>query len=408
MNLDIQQQVEGLTRRAVDLVTREELKIKLERAGKENRQLRIKYGADPSAPDMHLGHVVGLNKLREFQDCGHTVVFIIGDFTGMIGDPSGRSQTRKPLSKDQVQANAKSYESQVFKILRPEQTEVRFNSEWFSPMTFEDVIRLSAHVTVAQMLARDDFSKRYAANQPISLVEFLYPLIQAYDSVMVRADVELGGTDQLFNLLLGRELQKVFNQEPQVVMTLPLLEGLDGINKMSKSLGNYIGVAETSRDIFGKMMSVSDDLMWRYFSLVLCMEDSEIARLQSEVKTGGRHPRDVKDDLARRVVAKFHDENEAAAASAEFTRVFSQKQAPDQMSEVVLSATEAIQGKMGVIGLLVKAKLASSNSEARRLVQQGAVEVNELRVTDPKAEVAVVDGTVLRCGKRGFARLLLR
>ena len=408
MNHNIQQRAEGLTHRVVDLVSRDELKNKLERAAKENRPLRVKYGADPSAPDIHLGHVVGLNKLREFQDLGHTVVFIIGDFTGMIGDPSGRSQTRKSLSKEQVKANAKSYESQVFKILRPEQTEVRFNSEWFSPMTFEDVIRLSAHVTVAQMLARDDFAKRYAGNQPISLVEFLYPLIQAYDSVMVKADVELGGTDQLFNLLLGRELQKVFNQEPQVVMTLPLLEGLDGVNKMSKSLGNYIGVTEAARDIFGKMMSVSDYLMWRYFSLVLCSDDAEIAQLQADVKAGKLHPRDVKDDLGRRVVAKFHDLSAAEAASAEFARVFSQKQAPDQIPEVVVSTGELKDGRIGVIVLLMRAKLASSNSEARRLVQQGAVEINDSRVTDPKSEVDAVDGAVIRCGKRGFAKLFVR
>ena len=291
--------VERLTARAVDLLSRAELEAKLKQATEEKRPLRIKYGADPSAPDIHLGHVVGLNKLREFQEAGHTVVFIIGDFTGMIGDPSGRSQTRKPLDRAQVEANATSYQEQVFKVLDPAQTEVRFNSAWFASMHFEEVIRLSAHVTVAQLLAREDFAKRYSAQQPISLVEFLYPLIQAYDSVMVRADVELGGTDQLFNLLLGRELQKTFGQAPQVIMTLPLLEGLDGVNKMSKSLGNYIGINETPKDIFGKTMSVSDDLMWRYFSLVLCLPEPELAALRHAVQSGARHPREVKDELGR-------------------------------------------------------------------------------------------------------------
>ena len=394
-----------LTARAVDLVSPAELAAKLKKAAETRQPLRVKYGADPSAPDIHLGHVVGLNKLREFQDLGHTVVFIIGDFTGMIGDPSGRSQTRKPLTREQVQANAQSYQEQVFKILDRSRTEVRFNSEWFAPMKFEEVVRLAAHVTVAQMLARDDFAQRYVAREPISLVEFLYPLIQAYDSVMVRADVELGGTDQLFNLLLGREVQKAFCQEPQVVMTLPLLEGLDGVNKMSKSLGNYIGVSEPPKDIFGKTMSVSDDLMWRYFALVLCRPEPEIAALRQAVQAGARHPRDVKDELARRVVAKFHDEAAAVAASAEFARVFTARQAPTDMPEVVLAAADLPDGKIGLTALLVKAGLASSNGEARRLIQQGAVDVGDTRVTDPHAPLAVVDGTVLRCGKRGFVRL---
>ena len=392
----LEQTLERLTARAVDLVSRAELEAKLKQA----RPLRIKYGADPSAPDIHLGHVVGLNKLREFQDAGHTVVFIIGDFTGMIGDPSGRSQTRKPLDRAQVEANAKSYQQQVFKVLDRTRTEVRFNSEWFAPMKFEEVIRLSAHVTVAQLLARDDFSKRYAAQQPISLVEFLYPLIQAYDSVMVRADVELGGTDQLFNLLLGRELQKIFGQEPQIVMTLPLLEGLDGVNKMSKSLGNYIGVNETPKDIFGKTMSVSDDLMWRYFSLVLCLPEPEIAALRQAVQSGARHPREVKDELGRQVVAKFCGADAGAAASAEFARVFSERQVPTDMPEVAVS-----EASLGIIALIVKAKLAESNGEAKRLVQQGAVELAGQKCGDPRAQVSVEDGAVLRCGKRGFVRL---
>lgn len=389
----------------MDLVSPQELLAKLEVSAKEGRPLRVKYGADPSSPDIHVGHVVPLNKLREFQDLGHTVIFLIGDFTGMIGDPSGRSQTRKPLSREQVAENALTYQKQVFKILDPALTEVRYNSEWCSPMKFDDVVRLSAHVTIAQMLQRDDFSKRYSASQPISLVEFLYPLIQAYDSVMLEADVELGGTDQLFNLLLGRELQKAFGQVPQVVMTMPLLEGLDGVNKMSKSLGNYIGITESPREIFGKTMSVSDDLMWRYFALVLCMPEAELSALKEAVRSGARHPRDVKDELGRRVVKRFHNADAARDASAEFARVFSQNQLPEEMPEVQIAESDLQDGKISVIALLVKANLSSSNSEARRLIQQGAVRIGDKKVSDPQARIEVPDGAVVKCGKRGFARI---
>ena len=395
------EQLEILSRRAVDLQPAGDFLKKLE----ARRPLRVKYGADPSAPDIHLGHVVGLNKLRAFQDCGHTVVFIIGDFTAMIGDPSGRSQTRKPLTREQVKANAVSYQEQVFKILDPDKTEVRFNSEWLSPMGFEDVIRLSAHVTVAQMLARDDFSKRYAANQPISIVEFLYPLVQAYDSVMVQADVELGGTDQLFNLLLGRELQRVMGQEPQVIMTLPLLEGLDGVNKMSKSLGNYIGVTESPKEIYGKAMSISDELMWRYFSLVLGDPDDELQRIQADMASGTRHPRTVKDELGRRLVARFHDQEQAVGASEEFARVFSKDQLPEEMPELLLEPGDLGEGGVGILSLMVRGGLTSSTSEARRLVQQGAVRVEAEKITDPKTMIIPREGMVIRSGKRGFLRL---
>ncbi len=398
-------QLKRLKARAVDLHSEGELLKKLEAASREKRPLRIKYGADPSAPDIHLGHVVGLNKLREFQDLGHTVVFIIGDFTGMIGDPSGKSKTRPPLSREEVAANARSYQEQVFKVLDREKTEVRFNSEWFAPMGFEQVIRLSAQVTVAQMLQRDDFAKRYSQNQPISLVEFLYPLVQAYDSVMVKADLELGGTDQLFNLLLGRELQKLHGQEPQVVMTLPLLEGLDGVQKMSKSLGNYIGVAESAKDIFGKVMSVSDELMWRYFSLVLGVPDADIDNLKAQVASGALHPRQAKDDLAQKVTAKFHGEEAGAAASAEFARVFSQNELPEDMPELSLAAADA--GEIGLLTLLVKAGFAASNAEARRLVEQGGVRLDDEVLKDPRATVSPQPGQVLRAGKRKFARIAL-
>ncbi len=401
---DVNAQMKILARRVVDLKTEDDLRRKLERSAAENRPLRVKYGADPSAPDLHLGHVVGLNKLREFQDLGHTVVFIIGDFTGMIGDPSGRSQTRKALSSEQVRANAVSYQEQVFKVLDRARTEVRFNSEWLALMNFADVVRLSAKVTVAQMLARDDFSKRYAANQPISLVEFLYPLVQAYDSVMIKADVELGGTDQLFNLLLGRELQTIYGQEPQVALTLPLLEGLDGVNKMSKSLGNYIGVNEPPREIFGKAMSISDELMWRYFTLVLAQPEDEVQALRADMAAGRRHPRDIKDDLGRRLVERFHGAEAAQSASDEFRRIFAQDKLPDEIPELALTPADRA-GETKLAEVMVRGGLSASKGEARRLIQQGAVRLGEEKVADPNAAPALTPGTVIRAGKRGFLRL---
>jgi len=402
---DAQRQMDALGASVVDLVSADELRARLREALGQGRPLRVKYGADPSAPDIHLGHVVGLNKLRAFQDMGHTVVFIIGDFTGMIGDPSGRSQTRKPLSREQVQANAASYQTQVFKVLDPARTEVRFNSEWCAPLSFEDVIRLSARVTVAQMLAREDFAKRYRENAPISLVEFLYPLVQAYDSVMIHADVELGGTDQLFNLLLGRELQRALGQPPQVVMTLPLLEGLDGVHKMSKSLGNYIGVAEAPGEIFGKVMSLSDELMWRYFELILGVRESERQALRAAVASGERHPRAVKDELGRRIVTKFYGAAAGDQAAAEFARVFSQKELPAEIPTVVIPAADRPDGRMRLTDALVAAGLTASKGEARRLIQQGGARVNDEKISDPNAVVTLPDGAILRAGRRGFARV---
>lgn len=398
----MEKQFEILASRSIDLHSEKEFKDKLEKSIKTDTPLRVKYGADPSAPDIHLGHVVGLKKLREFQDYGHTVVFIIGDFTGMIGDPSGKSKTRPQLSREQVKENAESYKEQVFKILDPERTEIRYNSEWFAPMSFEDVIRLSAKVTVGKLLQRDDFSKRYAAHQEISLVEFLYPLIQAYDSYMIQADIELGGTDQLFNLLLGREVQEKLGMDPQVVMTLPLIEGLDGVQKMSKSLGNYIGVNESPKDIFGKAMSVSDDLMWRYFAYVLCLPQDEIDGLKEAVESGKKHPRDVKDDLSQRIVAMFYDAEQGKAASEEFARIFQKNQLPDDIPEIKMAAEE-----IGLLKLLVELQLASSNGEARRLVQQGGVRINDERVNDPQMAVLPANGMIVRAGKRKFAKLIV-
>jgi len=404
----IDRQLEILASRSVDLVSRAELRRKLEAAAAAKRPLRVKYGADPSAPDIHLGHVVGLNKLREFQDLGHTVVFIIGDFTGMIGDPSGRSETRKPMSPEQIAANAKTYQDQVFKVLDRARTEVRFNSEWCAALAFPDVLRLTAHVTVAQMLARDDFQKRFKDNQPISVVEFLYPIIQGYDSVQVDADIEVGGTDQLFNLLVGRDLQKAFGKEQQVVLTLPLLEGLDGVRKMSKSLGNYVGVTESPREMFGKIMSIPDALMGRYASLVLGRPEKGPS-LQEQSLPGAkdeRHPRQVKDELAQAIVARFHSPEAARAASAEFERVFSEHKQPDEIPTVVIPTTQRKNGKLGVVTLLVAAGLAESNGAARRLIQQGAVKIGETKITDIATELAIPEGCVIQAGKRAFARIV--
>lgn len=397
--MTISEQLDVLTARAVDLHSREDLEKKLIRSAQTGRPLRIKYGADPSAPDIHLGHTVGLRKLREFQELGHTVVFIIGDFTGMIGDPSGKSKTRKALTREAVAENAKSYQEQVFKVLDPARTELRFNGEWFTPMTFDEVIRLSAKVTVAQMLQRDDFAKRHAGNQPISLVEFLYPLIQGHDSVVVEADVELGGTDQLFNLLLGRELQKQAGQEPQVVMTLPLLEGLDGVQKMSKSLNNYIGISESPNEMFGKAMSISDELMWRYFELVLGWPAERVAALRAGVEAGERNPREVKDELARSIIALFHDEAAAVEASAEFARVFSKGALPEDVETVSLTAETPL------LDLLADQGLVASKGEGRRLLKQNAVRLDDAVVTDPFLPLIPGAEHVLKVGKRRFLKL---
>ncbi|MFC1467783.1 tyrosine--tRNA ligase [Verrucomicrobiota bacterium] len=405
--MDIEKQLSILADRTVDLLSAEELQKKLEKAAAEGRSLRIKMGADPSAPDLHLGHTVGINKLREFQELGHTVVFIIGDFTAMIGDPSGKSATRPALSKEQVQENAKTYQEQIFKILDPEKTELRYNSEWFGDMTFDAVIKLAAHVTVAQMLQRDDFAKRYSENRPISLVEFLYPLVQAYDSVMVEADVELGGTDQLFNLLLGRELQKIYKQEPQVVMTLPLIEGLDGVQKMSKSLNNYVGVTDAPKDMFGKLMSVSDELMWKYFKYILCWPSDKVAEYQAKVNAGELHPRDVKDQLAREVIASFHDAAAAQVASEEFKKIFSEKKLPTDIPEITPPADKMEEGQIGLINLIVSAGMAPTNSEARRNIQQGGVRINDEQIKDPRAMVTPEDGMIVQVGKRKFGKIKL-
>jgi tyrosyl-tRNA synthetase len=369
---------------------------------KSGRPLRVKAGFDPTAPDLHLGHTVLINKLRHFQDLGHHIMFLIGDFTGLIGDPTGKNATRPPLSREQILENAKTYKDQVFKILDPEKTEVCFNSAWFDELGAAGMIKLAAQHTVARMLERDDFAKRYAGGLPIAIHEFLYPLCQGYDSVAMRADVELGGTDQKFNLLVGRELQKHYGQAPQCVLTMPLLEGLDGVNKMSKSLGNYIGIDEAPREIFGKVMSVSDELMWRYFDLLSFRDSAEIARLKASVATG-LNPRDVKVMLGQELVARFHSRSAADEALAEFEARFRQGVLPDDMPELTLHTGEPVS----LVQVLKQAGLTVSTSEALRMIEQGAVRANGDKVSDKSVTITVGETVVLQVGKRKFAKVTL-
>jgi tyrosyl-tRNA synthetase len=368
---------------------------------KAGRPLRVKAGFDPTAPDLHLGHTVLINKLRQFQDLGHEVLFLIGDFTGMIGDPTGKNVTRKPLTRDDVLQNAATYEHQIFKILDPEKTTVMFNSQWMGQMNAADLVQVAARHTVARMLERDDFSKRYAAGQPIAIHEFLYPLIQGYDSVAMKADVELGGTDQKFNLLVGRELQKHYGQKPQVILTMPILEGLDGVQKMSKSLNNYIGINEPPEEVFGKLMSISDDLMWRWFELLSFRPMEEIRRLQQDVAEGA-NPRDIKFQLGREIVARFHDEAAAEAAQAAFVARFQKGAMPDEMPEFELAGGD---DGLGIASLLKEAGLTGSTSESFRMIKQGAVRIDGARVEDRGLAIAAGNTHVFQVGKRRFARV---
>ncbi|TNH05448.1 tyrosine--tRNA ligase [Testudinibacter sp. TR-2022] len=367
---------------------------------KENRPLRIKLGADPTAPDIHLGHTVVLNKLRQFQQLGHEVYFLIGDFTGMVGDPSGKNTTRPPLTREDVLANAETYKQQIFKILDPQKTKIVFNSEWLGQLGTEGMIRLASNYTVARMLERDDFKKRFTNNQPIAIHEFIYPLLQGHDSVALQADVELGGTDQKFNLLVGRELQKSAGQKPQVAITLPLLEGLDGEKKMSKSLGNYIGISEAPDEMFGKVMSISDDLMWRWYDLLSFRPLSEIAQFKQEV-ANGKNPRDLKVLLAKEIIARFHSEADADAAEQTFINRFQKGAMPDEMPEF------EFQGEIGLANLLKEAGLVASTSEANRMVQQGGVKIDGEKVEDAKL-VITASSAVYQVGKRKFARVTVK
>ena len=397
---EIEQVLGELTRGTDEVLSVEALAKKL-RAG---RPLRIKAGFDPTAPDLHLGHVVLLNKLRQFQEYGHLVQFLIGDFTGMIGDPTGKSATRKPLTRAEVAANAETYRDQVFRVLKPKSTEVVFNSGWLGTLGAEGLIRLAAGHTVARMLERDDFAKRYKSHQPIAIHEFLYPLIQGYDSVVLKSDVELGGTDQKFNLLVGRQLQEASGQEPQVVMTLPILEGLDGVQKMSKSLGNYIAIADPPEEMFGKLMSVSDLLMWRYFDLLSARAASEIEALRRSADAGA-NPRDIKFGLADEIVTRFHGAAAAERAHGDFIARFQRGQIPEDLSETLIS-TGAAQA-VTMAQLLKLAGLVSSTSEALRMVAQGAVRVDGERVTDPRLECPRGESHIYQVGKRKFARVRL-
>jgi len=406
MHASLEEQMAYLTKGCVDVVPADELKAKLERSIKNDKPLVVKVGFDPSAPDLHLGHTVVIRKMRHFQQLGHKVVFLIGDFTGLIGDPTGKKATRPQLTEDEIMANAATYKRQIFKLLDPETTVIDFNSRWLGALSSADWIRLAARVTVAQMLERDDFRKRYEAQQPISLHEFLYPLAQAYDSVALEVDVELGGTDQLFNLLVGRHLMREHDQEPQIVMTLPLLEGLDGVEKMSKSLGNYVAVEDPPFEMFGKLMSASDELMWKYWLLLSDLTSEEIEDKRERVNSGELHPMDVKKQLARSIVAEFHSSSEAEAAQQEFERVFSARNVPQDIPDVAIETDGA---SMLLAKVLVQAGLASSNSEARRLMTQGGVKVEGEAVRDFKATLAVAPTpSLVQVGKRKFARITLQ
>jgi tyrosyl-tRNA synthetase len=396
---DIKEQLQELVRGSDEVLPENGLEVKL----KQGRPLIVKAGFDPTAPDLHIGHTVLINKMRQFQEFGHEVVFLIGDFTGMIGDPSGKNATRPPLSPEEIKANAETYETQIYKILDEETTRIDFNSRWMGPMDAAGLVKLASHHTVARMLERDDFNKRYTGGQPISIHEFLYPIVQGYDSVALKADVELGGTDQKFNLLVGRQLQQDFGQEPQIVLTMPLLEGLDGVQKMSKSLGNYIGITDAPGEMFGKLMSVSDDLMWRYFELLSFRTLDDIAGLRRRVEEG-LNPRDAKFELGLELVERFHDASAATAAKEEFIARFQQGAMPEEMPELSLASKD---GRLGIAHLLKEAGLVSSTSEAFRMIKQGAVKIDGVRVEDRGLEIDAGSTGIYQVGKRKFSRVSL-
>lgn len=394
--MTIEEQLSYLRKGAVDLLREEDLRVKLERSAKTGKPLRIKLGADPTAPDIHVGHTVVIRKLRAFQELGHTAIFLIGSFTGMIGDPSGKNATRPPLSREEIDANAETYKKQIFKLLDPEKTEIRYNSEWMDKFDAADFVRLCSRVTVKQILERDDFEKRLREEKPISLHELLYPLVQGYDSVALEADVELGGTDQKFNLMVGRNLQREYAQEPQVILTTPLLEGLDGVNKMSKSLNNYIGIDEAPNEMFGKVMSISDDLMWRYYEL---LTDSTTAEIE-KMKSSDENPRNLKVNLAKLIIKDFHSHEAAEAAEADFVARFVKKEIPDEIEETRVSA-----GTYNLADLLVQTNLAPSKKEAKRLIEQGGVKLNGEKATASGSEIELKDEILLQVGKRKFLKV---
>ena len=390
----------NLIKRGIDeLISEDELITKL----KSKKQLIVKAGFDPTAPDLHLGHTVLINKLRHFQQLGHQIVFLIGDFTGMIGDPSGKNKTRPALDETEIKENAKSYKNQVFKILDPKLTDVRFNSEWSNKLGAEGIIKLASQYNLARMLERDDFNKRYKSNQTIALHEFLYPLIQANDSIELEADIELGGTDQKFNLLVGRELQRAYGQDPQVVITVPILEGLDGKNKMSKSLNNYVGIDESPSEMFGKIMSISDELMWRWFELLSFKSIDEIKALKAD-QVNGKNPRDIKIELAKELIARFHDDQSANLAEENFINQFQKKNIPDDIEEVSITISES---SIPLTNLLKESGMTSSTSEAMRMIKQGAVRINEEKITDTKHIIDSGSSAIYQVGKRKFKKITL-
>jgi tyrosyl-tRNA synthetase len=405
--VDIKEQAAALRRGTINITPENGLEAKLAKSAKTGKPLVIKLGLDPTAPDIHIGHSVVLRKMRQFQDFGHKVVVIIGDFTGMIGDPSGRSETRKQLSREQIAANAKTYADQYNLILDPAKTEVRFNSEWLGELNFFDVIRLTGTATVAQIMERDDFKRRFSENQTIGLHELLYPLCQSYDSVALESDVEMGGTDQMFNILTARDVQAAYGQDPQVALFMPILVGLDGVQKMSKSLGNYVGITEAPDAMFGKIMSITDDMMYTYFELCTDVPMDEVKLLLADANQGRANPKDVKRRLAREIVTIYHDDEAAQAADAEFERVHARRQAPTEIPERALPADAVRDGKVWVCKLLVALDLAKGTSDARRLVQQGGVQVGGAKVTDASAEFAPadLDGVTVQVGSRNFAKV---
>ncbi|MNW30880.1 Tyrosine--tRNA ligase [compost metagenome] len=405
--VEVERQLEVIQRGVAEIVPEDELKRKVIKSVVSGEPLKIKLGLDPSAPDIHIGHTVVMHKLRQFQELGHQVQLIIGDFTGRIGDPTGKSETRKQLTEEDVQRNAQTYKEQIFKILDPEKTKVFYNSEWLGPMSFAEVVTLSAKVTVARMLERDDFTKRYQNGLPISIHEFFYPLMQGMDSVALQSDIELGGTDQKFNLLMGRTLQKEYGVEPQATITLPLLEGLDGVQKMSKSLGNYIGVDEEPNEIYGKSMSVPDELMLKYFELATDINNEELAELAKGVKDGSVHPRDAKMKLAGTLVRMYHGEEAEEAAKQHFVTVFQQRALPVDIEEFTLTADQLEEGGIRVIQLLTHLGFAASNGEAKRSIQQGSVKINEEKWTDVNEAYTPKEGDIVQVGKRKFAKIKL-
>tara|TARA_B100000315_G_scaffold122793_1_gene112736 strand:+ start:26195 stop:27406 length:1212 start_codon:yes stop_codon:yes gene_type:complete len=400
--MNVKEQLQYLLRGSVEVISEEALCAKLEKSLSSGIPLKVKAGYDPTAPDIHLGHTLLIQKMKHFQDVGHEVIFLIGDFTGMIGDPSGKSVVRKKMTKKDIAKNAATYKKQIFKMLDPNKTTIVFNSHWMEKMSSSDLIELASHYTVARMLERDDFHKRYKGQQPISIHEFLYPLIQGYDSVALKADVELGGTDQKFNLLVGRELQKHYGQEPQVVLTMPLLEGTDGVQKMSKSLGNYIGITEPPGEIFGKIMSISDELMIRYYELLSDISVNELAKMKKQLKTGAVNPKDYKIKLAKEIVARLYSTNEADNAANEFENIFKKKETPDEMPQFSVKWNNQ---KMWVCHLIKETGFSKSSSEAVRLIRQGAVSINGKKITDSDLQIEKKATFILKIGKKRFAKI---